>query len=81
MPKASKGKQREELARIVDDFLENRVSHYGELSSSGHELVSGGKTVALWYGNRVLVDNSVICHCRNMLKDMAASKGITVVEE
>jgi hypothetical protein len=70
---------------IVTAFL-NRKPQTGALSSNGKEIESEGEVVAEWEGDSIVmpdasnVSSKRLTRCRNLVRQMARSKGIKVTQ-
>ena len=76
--------QRPRLVEVVDDFLNKRASYTTNALSSGYELISYTTTIAIWAGDRVLLDAEFYGRTtrrhQNLVRDLAAARGIEVVQ-
>ncbi len=82
----SYGVQRGRLAETISSFLKKEVAYGGTLSTDGGRLYSYLVVIGEWNGEAIELPDSgefysrTTTRHRNMLKDMATSRGIRLVE-
>ena len=78
--------QRSRLAEVVSSFLDGRGGVGGSLMADGRLLYSYSTVIGRWEGEAVRLPNSRRFYSRttgrhrNMLRDMAKSRGINVID-
>lgn len=78
------GVQRSRMTEVISRFLERKPGYSGNLMTDGVHLFSYMVVIGEWSGKTVRLPNAgkfysrTTSRHRNMLEDMAKSKGITV---
>jgi len=78
--------QRSRLVEVVGKFLDGEVGFGGSLMSDGCQLYSYMVVIGRWDGEAVRLPNPqrfysrTTSRHRNMLRDMATSRGIIVID-
>ncbi len=82
----SYGAQRGRLGETISSFLKKEVAYGGSILTDGTRLYSYMVVIGEWVGEAIELPNSgefysrTTTRHRNMLKDMATSRGIRLVE-